>query len=645
MNAEQLAERLGGKRSGAGWAAKCPAHEDSRASLSISEGEGGKVLLCCHAGCEFAAIIERVGVAAADLMGKGNDSTPRNGTRPPKSKPPPLSAAQVEAMAQALQTDSTAWDYVTKELKLDPEVVRLEKLGLYRNGDGRRLTYPYRSRAAWTFANCRALDGQEPRFRRTPVGQPTTLYRGDTLKLGGTAIVTEGERDAIAAISMHLHSELGGNGCAAVVAIPGVEQVDKTWAVEPLKSQARVLVAFDADAAGDEAARKLCAVLGPKAVRLRPPGAKDFGDLLASRGPEEALSMVLEAAKEAAPASEAALPFPRVEVTGSGFSVGGFVFVRASAVPDEQVKWLVRGFVPRAELTDVSGDPGVGKGCIIASWAAGTTTGRYGPPETVIMLATEDRLGLIKARLRAEGANLDRVVFFDIREAQQTPCLPADISAIEALVTATGAALVICDPALEFMASALDSHKQQDVQQFTAALAGMAHRTGAAVVAVRHLNKATGGSAIYKGAGSIAFIARARMALLVAKDKARGCRVLTVVKGNLAKDTYSVTFDILEKGDSTIVAWGEQTTVTADELVNQVPRPKRHGPDPVAQHAARDFLAGFLADGAQSKEDVVREAKAANAGGRTVVYQAAKAMNLANCTVAGKPGWKLPERR
>jgi hypothetical protein len=259
--------------------------------------------------------------------------------------------------------------------------------------------------------------------------------------------------------------------------------------------------------------------------------------------------------------------------------------------------------------------------------------------EHVIMCATEDRLGHVKARLRAEGADLARILFLDIREAQPTPSLPGDIEAIEAVVRATDTRFLVLDPALEFMASALDSHKQQDVQRFTAALAGMAHRTGAAVVTVRHLNKATGVSAVYKGAGSIAFVARARMALLIAKEKESGSRVLTVVKGNIGKDTHSVTFDIVEKDGSTAVAWGESTTLTADELVNQ--DPKRRGPAPEKREAARDFLSDLLANGPVAKQDALGRAKSAGLG-RTLVYEAARQLGLITATLELKPAWRLP---
>jgi hypothetical protein len=47
---ENLVERLHAKRSGKGWIAKCPVHEDHKPSLSLDEGADGRALLKCHAG-------------------------------------------------------------------------------------------------------------------------------------------------------------------------------------------------------------------------------------------------------------------------------------------------------------------------------------------------------------------------------------------------------------------------------------------------------------------------------------------------------------------------------------------------------------------------------------------------------------------
>lgn len=63
-----IAERLHARKSGAGWSARCPAHEDRNASLSISEGNDGRTLLHCHAGCKVEAIVTAAGLSIRDLM-------------------------------------------------------------------------------------------------------------------------------------------------------------------------------------------------------------------------------------------------------------------------------------------------------------------------------------------------------------------------------------------------------------------------------------------------------------------------------------------------------------------------------------------------------------------------------------------------
>lgn len=45
------------RRSGAGWVARCPAHEDREPSLSVGIGREGHVLLHCFAGCAFPDIV------------------------------------------------------------------------------------------------------------------------------------------------------------------------------------------------------------------------------------------------------------------------------------------------------------------------------------------------------------------------------------------------------------------------------------------------------------------------------------------------------------------------------------------------------------------------------------------------------------
>jgi len=68
MTAEEFAVRLEGKRSGHGWAARCPGHEDRQASLSISEGSDRRVLVKCHAGCKTSDILRAMRLTEGDLF-------------------------------------------------------------------------------------------------------------------------------------------------------------------------------------------------------------------------------------------------------------------------------------------------------------------------------------------------------------------------------------------------------------------------------------------------------------------------------------------------------------------------------------------------------------------------------------------------
>jgi hypothetical protein len=61
----------GVRRSGAGWTARCPNHDDRQASLSVKEGDDGRVLLHCFASCANADIVMSAGLSFPDLFPAG----------------------------------------------------------------------------------------------------------------------------------------------------------------------------------------------------------------------------------------------------------------------------------------------------------------------------------------------------------------------------------------------------------------------------------------------------------------------------------------------------------------------------------------------------------------------------------------------
>jgi putative DNA primase/helicase len=77
MKAENIAKALGGRKAGGGWMTRCPSHDDREPSLSIREGDDGKVLVHCHAGCDQGRVI-----AALRSRGLWEENGHRRLTRP-----------------------------------------------------------------------------------------------------------------------------------------------------------------------------------------------------------------------------------------------------------------------------------------------------------------------------------------------------------------------------------------------------------------------------------------------------------------------------------------------------------------------------------------------------------------------------------
>lgn len=63
-----LARLEGVITTGNGWRARCPAHGGRSASLSITEGDNGTLLMHCFAGCETHDVLAAVGLRISDLF-------------------------------------------------------------------------------------------------------------------------------------------------------------------------------------------------------------------------------------------------------------------------------------------------------------------------------------------------------------------------------------------------------------------------------------------------------------------------------------------------------------------------------------------------------------------------------------------------
>ncbi len=126
----------------------------------------------------------------------------------------------------------------------------------------------------------------------------------------------------------------------------------------------------------------------------------------------------------------------------------------------------------------------------------------------VLLSAEDDPSATIAPRLRAAGADLARM---DVRGADEWDAatgqqfsglflVPRDIPLLEEIIQRRAARLVVIDPLMAYLDGKVNSWRNhQDVRAALAPLAALAEHTGAAILILRHLNKAAGGNALYRG--------------------------------------------------------------------------------------------------------------------------------------------------
>jgi hypothetical protein len=254
-----LAKLSGMRRSGSGWSARCPAHDDRRASLSIAEGDDGRVLLKCHAGCSTAAVLRAVGLELRDLFPpkagpRGQGPTPtRNGKPTMNGRTYATAEDAVAALERQFGPRSAQWTYHDVQGKPVGVVVRWD-------GPGGKNIRPV----------ARHADG----WRIGAMPEPRPLYRLPELAAAPLVVVCEGEKAADMARFL---------GFTATTSAGGAQAANKTdW--RPLAGK-KVWILPDNDRAGRQYAETVAGIL----VKLTPaptvrivelPGLPDGGDIV-----------------------------------------------------------------------------------------------------------------------------------------------------------------------------------------------------------------------------------------------------------------------------------------------------------------------------------------------------------------------------
>ncbi len=344
---------------------------------------------------------------------------------------------------------------------------------------------------------------------------------------------------------------------------------------------------------------------------------------------------------------------------------GDCLLTRASDVRFERVSWFSRDRIPYGGLTLLDGPGGVGKTTLMLGAIAAATRGKgYFDNEglelgaaVALIIAEEDALGLLKAKLDVANGDLSRVYFLEGMkvDGEIVPFeMPFGVDALEEAIVQTSATVVFVDALFSHLTLKGDGKMSQQVRRALRPLVKMIERTNIAFFAIRHWAKAHGAaSSRALGSAELANVARSVLSF-GAHPHEDGKFCISPSKMNLARFPATLAYRIDEvatvddDGNATAVTRavleGVVDDVTADDLAMRSPA------DPDERGVAEDWLRDYLAaGGTHASAQVYRDARSAGVGSPATLRRVASAIGVVkerSATLAARgesaSTWRLP---
>lgn len=261
-------------------------------------------------------------------------------------------------------------------------------------------------------------------------------------------------------------------------------------------------------------------------------------------------------------------------------------------VEEENIDWLWYPYIARGEMSILEGDPGLGKSYVAEMIGGAFVDGTRLPSVKrlptirgpVCYFDIENSQGAVtKKRLVCNGIkNLARFYqedqFFTIDDPDAMDGVYEALKRVQPVLT-------VFDTINTYIGKSNTSNAAETTQAL-ATFKEIATQFNTAVIVLRHLTKGVGGSALYRGQGSIAFTGTARTVMTVQslpEDDTE--RVLSVTKINIAKRPPSIKFriealpDTLKETDRSQFIWGEFDERSTDEIMQEHEKNRREGND------------------------------------------------------------------
>ena len=254
-------------------------------------------------------------------------------------------------------------------------------------------------------------------------------------------------------------------------------------------------------------------------------------------------------------------------------------------VPEDPI-WIWPRYIPRLQVSLLTGDPGAGKTHALLSLAGMLADGGFWPDQTPVSAGkalyfdAENGLSEIRRRFDAQGF----VAYDNLRIAEMGEWVEVnDVRpsyellgiALEDAIRNFAPTWVIIDPLVAF--HSMNENTATEVRKIMIMLNRLAREHGLAITIVQHPRKSADALDPYSIRGSGDFIAAARAVLTVTRSKEPDVKALAVTKLNVAEIPPAQGFRIVDGS----VEW-----------VGEVELPKKHA---TKEDAAIELIQELLA--------------------------------------------------
>lgn len=288
-----------------------------------------------------------------------------------------------------------------------------------------------------------------------------------------------------------------------------------------------------------------------------------------------------------------------------------------SDIEEEEVDWLIPGYIPAGQISLLAGDGGQGKTSVWCNLVAGVSSGRrtifsadnpfqnsddvIGDQKTCLVFSSEDSVSkVLRKRLRRAGADLTRVLCMDLAD-KTFDSIKFDSPELARIIAEIRPALAVFDPLQSFIPPTVQMGARNQMRQCLSPLAALGEKYGTTFIIVMHTNKKQGVWGRTRCADSADIWDIARSVLIVGHTGEGEVHYLSHEKSNYGEQKSTILYEI----NDGLIEFKGSTTKRDREYVSEYAQAMRTAP---AKAEAKEIIMNLLGDGEEHRVSEIDDA-------------------------------------